>query len=100
VPNFHKDVISNDWKNIDTDDSVMLENDFETMAIHPSSLKCIETPAEVPCNLCMLANTHLFSMDNCLQKILKGEDPFKVCKWSKLTNVHIQVLEMDDHYFE
>jgi hypothetical protein len=99
LPTFHKGVISNDWKKIDIVDSVMLENDFETMAIHPSSLKCIETPAEVPCNLCTLANTHLSPINNCLQKILKGEDPFKVCKWSKLTNVQDQVLQIDDHTF-
>jgi hypothetical protein len=84
LPTHHQGILSNDWHRIKADDTLVLNNDYESLAIKKSSLACIKLPAHVPCDFCILPELEVSDFNPCLQKIMKGDSPEDSCEFEKL----------------
>ena len=84
MPTFHKGVLTNDWKRIKVDPTIVLSKDYENSAIAPSSLNCITTSADFVIDICSMENAILSDFNDCLMHFQSGDDPVQTCKIEKL----------------
>jgi hypothetical protein len=79
LPIFHKGLVTNNWKRVKADNTLVLTNDHHSMAITPESLKCIKLPANIACDLCATRDVTFSDFEECLKHICNGELPSDRC---------------------
>ena len=85
LPTYHKGVVKNDWHRIKADDTLILDNEYESIAVRKESMACMQLPAYIPCDLCMLPHMEISEFNQCWQQIRDGtKKPEDVCPIEKV----------------
>jgi hypothetical protein len=97
LPTHHQGILKNDWHKIKADDSIVLHNDYESIAVHKQSLACIKLPAHLPCDFCIMTELEISEFNSCLQKVFKGQAPSEVCDFEKIEFGYEESTQIDNN---
>jgi hypothetical protein len=97
LPTHHQGIVKNDWHKIKADDSIVLHNDYESLAVHKQNLACIKLPAHLPCDFCLISELEVSEFNSCLQKVLKGQAPSEVCDFEKIEFGYEESTQIDNN---
>lgn len=84
VPTFHKGVFLNDWKQIKPPIKEFLKRNSLVMPASIEEIECQDFQGELPCSLCVKPRAKFRPVGQCLQDIIKGNNPWVHCPNKKL----------------
>jgi hypothetical protein len=98
LPTHHKGVVRNDWHRVKADDTMILDNAYESIAVRKDSMACMQLPAYIPCDLCMLPHMEVSEFNQCWQKIRDGTKvPDEVCPTEKIKTGYEESTRIADN---